>query len=94
MNPEPLEVEPGVESNSDSPNPERARGRAGLLTVATLGAAGAALLSLFAVTEATVAADGTLTEPFWALALGMLALTAAGLVGLGLLFLRVRRRTR
>ena len=75
-------------------SPERARGRAGLLTLATLGAAGAALLSLFAVTEATVAADGTLTEPFWALALGTLALTAAGLVGLGLLFLSVRRRTR
>ena len=68
-------------------SPERARGRAGLLTVATLGAAGAALLSFFAVSEATVAADGTLTEPFWAL-----ALTAAGLVGLGLLFLRLRRR--
>ena len=62
--------------------------------VSDFGAAGAALLSLFAVTEATVAADGTLTEPFWALALGMLALTAAGLVGLGLLFLRVRRRIR
>ena len=40
-------------------------------------ALGCALLSLFAVTEATVAADGTLTEPFWALALGTLALTAA-----------------
>ena len=75
-------------------SPERARGRAGLLTLATLGAAGAALLSFFAVTDATVAADGTLTEPFWALALGTLALTAACLVGLGLLFLRVRRRTR
>ena len=75
-------------------SPERARGRAGLLTVATLGAAGAALLSFFAVSEATVAADGTLTEPFWALALGTLTLTAAGLVGLGLLFLSVRRRDR
>ena len=75
-------------------SPERARGRAGLLTVATLGAAGAALLSLFAVTEATVAGDGTLTEPFWALALGTLSLTAACLVGLGLLILRVWRRGR
>ena len=55
-------------------------------------ALGCALLSLFAVTEATVAADGTLTEPFWALALGTLSLTAACLVALGLLFLSVRRR--
>lgn len=76
-----------------SDSPERTRGRAGLLTLATLGASGAVLLGLFAVSEVTVAADGTLTEPFWALALGTLALTGAGLVGLGLLFRSVRRRS-
>lgn len=73
---------------------ERARGRAGLLALATLGAAGAVLLGLFAVSEVTVAADGTLTEPFWALALGTLALTGAGLVGLVLLFRSVLSRIR
>ncbi len=73
---------------------ERARGRAGLLALTTLGATGVVLLGLFAASEVTVAADGTLTEPFWALALGTLALTGAGLVGLVLLFLSVRRRSR
>ena len=76
-----------------SGSPERTRVRAGTLTLMTLGAAGAVLVGLFAMSEATVAADGTLTEPFWALALGTLALTAAGLVGLGLLFRSVRRRS-
>lgn len=76
-----------------SDTPDRTRGRVGRLTLATLGAAGAVLLGLFAVSEATVAADGTLSEPFGLLALGTLALTAAGLVGLGLLFRSVRRRS-
>lgn len=70
---------------------DRAHGRAGQLVLATLGSAGAVLLGLFAVSEVTVAADGTLTEPFGLLALGTLALTAAGLVGLGLLLRLVRR---
>jgi len=74
----------------DGSHPPRRRG---LLALATLGALGAVLLGLFALSDATVAADGTLTEPFWALALGMFALTGAGLVGLGLMFRGVRRRS-
>lgn len=67
--------------------------RRGALTVATLGATGAVLLLLFALSGATVAADGTLVEPFALLALGTIALTGAGLVGLGLMFRSVRRRS-
>jgi hypothetical protein len=51
------------------------------------------LLALFALSGSTVAADGTLVEPFWALALGMLALTSAGVVGLVVFFRGVRRRS-
>lgn len=65
--------------------------RRGALTVGTLAALGAVLLTLFGLSGATVAADGTLVEPFGLLALGTIALTAAGLVGLGLLFRSVRR---
>lgn len=61
------------------------------MTVITLGGLGAVLLGLFALSGATVAADGTLVEPFGALALGTLAMTGAGIVGLGLLFRGVRR---
>ena len=67
--------------------------RRGALTLATLGAIGAVLLLLFALSGATVAADGTLVEPFALLALGTIALTGAGLVGLGLMFRSVRRRS-
>jgi hypothetical protein len=59
----------------------------------TPGAAGCVLLLLTAVSHATVAEDGRLIEPFGAIALGTLALTGAGLVGLGLLFGEVRRRS-
>lgn len=62
------------------------------LALAMLGGTGLVLMGLFAASEATVAADGTLTEPFWALALGTLALTTAGVLGLGWLFLGIRRR--
>lgn len=62
------------------------------LTPAVLGGTGLVLLALFAATEATVAPDGTLTEPFAALALGTLALTATGLLALAWLFRGVRRR--
>ena len=74
-----------------SPRP-RAR-RVGLLTALSLGAGGAVLLGLFAVADVSVAEDGTLVEPFGLLALGMLALTAAGLTGLVLAFRAVRRRS-
>ena len=67
--------------------------RRGGLTLATLAATGAVLLLLFGLSGATVAADGTLMEPFWLLALGTIALTAAGIVGLGLMFRGVRRHS-
>ena len=63
------------------------------LTVVTLGATSAVLLVLFALSGATVAADGTLVEPFGLLALGTLALTGAGLVGLAVMFRNVRQRS-
>jgi hypothetical protein len=65
--------------------------RRGLLALAVLGTSGAVLLLLFAVSGSTVSADGTLVEPFGALALGTLMLTGSGLVGLGWLFRTVRR---
>lgn len=70
----------------------RPRRRAGL-ALAILGSLGTVLLGLYAVSGAAVAPDGTLTEPFWALALGTLALTSAGTFGLGWLFLGIRRRS-
>ena len=74
--------------------PRRPRpGRGGTLAVATLVATGAVLLLLATLSGATVADDGTLVEAFWAIALGMFALTAAGLGGLALLFREVRRRS-
>ena len=73
--------------------PADRRTRLGLLTVVTGAAAGAVLLTLFALADVSVAADGTLQEPFWALALGTLALTAAGVVGLVVAFGAVRRRS-
>ena len=78
---------------SDSAGPAHTPGsrRRGALAVGTLAALGAVLLALFGLSGATVAADGTLVEPFGLLALGTLALTASGLVGLGLLFRSVRR---
>ena len=66
--------------------------RRAALALAVLGGTGLALMGLFAASEATVTADGTLTEPFWALAVGTLALTTAGTLGLGWLFLGIRRR--
>jgi membrane protein implicated in regulation of membrane protease activity len=65
--------------------------RWGRLTLATLAAVGGVLLMLFAISNVTIAADGTLSEPFWALALGTLVLTAAGVLGLTLTFRAVRR---
>lgn len=76
--------------DATTPRP-RAR-RAGLLAALALGAAGSVLLGLFATADASVAEDGTLIEPFGLLALGMLALTAAGLTGLALTFREARRR--
>lgn len=70
-----------------------ARTRTGLLIVVALAAAGSVLLALFALAEVSVAEDGTLVEPFGLLALGMLALLAAGLTGLALTFRAVRRRS-
>jgi hypothetical protein len=76
--------EPVVDDRVDTP-------RRGRLALASLGAVGGVLLVLFAASDVTVAADGTLNEPFWALALGTLALTAAGVLGLTLTFRAVRR---
>ena len=73
--------------------PQHHRSRTGPLTVITLGSMGAVLLVLFTLSGATVAEDGTLVEPFWALALGMFTITGAGTVGLGLLFRSVRRNS-
>ena len=67
--------------------------RRGGLTLATLGATGAVLLLLSALSGATVSADGTLVEPFGLLVIGTVALTGAGLVGLALMFRSVRRRS-
>ena len=74
---------------TDRPRPPR---RAAL-ALAILGGVGTVLLGLFAAADSAVAPDGTLTEPFWALALGTLALTTAGTLGLGWLFLGIRRRS-
>jgi hypothetical protein len=69
-----------------------ARRRLGL-AVAIAAGAGTVLLALFAASRSTVAADGTLVEPFGLLALGTLALTGAGLLGLAWLFRDIRRRS-
>jgi hypothetical protein len=58
-----------------------------------LGGTAAVLLVLFALSGSTVADDGTLVEPFGALALGMLASTAFGVAGLAITFRGVRRRS-
>lgn len=82
-------------TGTDAPEAATARPRPprrAPLALAMLGGTGLVLMGLFAASEATVAADGTLTEPFWALALGTLALTTAGILGLGWLFLGIRRR--
>ncbi len=71
------------------PGPPRRRAA---LTPAILGGSGTVLMGLFACSEATVAAGGTLTEPLWAPALGVLALTTAGVLGPGWLFVGNRRR--
>ena len=75
------------------PQVARRRTRRGLLLAVTAAATGAVLLTLFALADVSVAPDGTLQEPFWALALGTLALTAAGVVALVLAFGAVRRRS-
>jgi hypothetical protein len=69
------------------------RSRRGALLLASTAAVGAVLLGLSALAGATVAPDGRLVEPFAAVALGMLALTGAGLAGLVLTFREVRRRS-
>lgn len=81
-----------IDAGTSPEAPGSGRRRLGL-TVATPGAAGAVLLLLFGMSGATVAADGTLIEPFGLLALGTIALTGAGLIGLGLMFRGVRRRS-
>jgi len=63
----------------------------GALTLTTLAAVGAVLLLLAAVSGATVATDGRLIEPFGVLAVGTIALTGAGLIGLARMFSSVRR---
>ena len=83
----------GPDDASVRPVAMPSRGRRGTLTVATLVATGAVLLLLATLSGATVTEDGTLVEAFWAIALGMFALTAAGLGGLALLFREVRRRS-
>ena len=70
----------------------RRDGRGGL-ALAMLGATSAVLLLLLVLSGVTVAPDGTLVEPFGLLALGTIALTGAGLVGLGMMFRSVRRRS-
>jgi len=77
-------------SGSDASTPLAPR-RRGSLAVMSLAAVGATLLALFALSGATVAADGQLIEPFGALALGTVALTGAGLFGLARMFGSVRR---
>jgi len=67
--------------------------RRGLLAASMIAGVGAVLLLLFVASGSTVAADGTIVESFGALALGMLALTGAGVVGLSLLFRDVRRNS-
>jgi len=67
--------------------------RRGALATAMLAAIGAVLLVLFALSGSTVAADGTLVEPFAVLASGTLALVGAGLLGLVLMFRDIRRRS-
>ena len=83
----------GSTDPSEAPAARPRPRRRAALALAMLGGVGAVLLGFAAVAGATVAPDGTLTEPFWALALGTLALTAAGTFGLGWLFLGIRRRS-
>ena len=83
----------GMATSGRTPPQAARRTRRGLLAAVTAAASAAVLLALFAVADVTVAPDGTLHEPFWALALGMLALTAAGVIGLALAFRAVRRRS-
>lgn len=77
----------------EADGPHRPGRRRGLLALAMLAGTGAVLLLLSIASGSTVAADGTLVESFGALALGTLALTGAGLAGLGLLFRDVRRNS-
>lgn len=77
---------------SAGPAPAQLAPRArGTLAAAVLGAVGAVLVALYAFSSVTVAADGRLIEPFGALALGMLALTGAGIFGLARMFSSMRR---
>ncbi len=75
------------------PSTTRTDGRTGRLGLVVLAACGAVLVGLFTLADVSVAEDGTLTEPFWLLGLGTLALTGAGVVGLVLAFRGVRRRS-
>jgi hypothetical protein len=68
-------------------------GRRIRLALGTVAAAGLVLILLVAASSATVAADGTLNEPFGVVALSTLALTAAGLTGLISMFRMVRRQS-
>jgi len=69
------------------------RSRRGMLALASFAAVAAVVLGLALLAGATVAADGRLIEPFAAIALSTLALTGAGIIGLGLAFREVRRRS-
>jgi len=64
--------------------------RRGRLTLATSAAVGLVLVLLAAASGAIVADDGTLVEPFGALALGSVLLTGAGLAALVRMFRSVR----
>ena len=86
---EAIDVTDGARPSSRG---DRGRPR-GALLLATLAATGAVLLLLSGLSGATVAADGTLVEPFAPVAIGTIALTGAGVVGLGLLFRSTRRRS-
>jgi hypothetical protein len=79
---------PGTSGAASSPVAPRRRGS---LTLMSLAAVGVTLLALFALSGATVAADGQLIEPFGALVLGTVALTGLGLFGLARMFGAVRR---
>jgi len=69
------------------------RGRPAMLALASIASVGAVLVGLAALAGATVPADGRIVGPFASIALGTLALTGAGIVGLAFAFRDVRRRS-
>ena len=82
----------GTDVEPVTPSAGRTRpGRHLLLVLAMLGATAAVLLGLTAASRALVAADGTLAAASRGVALGVLAVTTLGLVGLTRLFRSNRR---